>query len=298
MELNAANLTALFQAVKTNYLKGRKRALRKHEVLSSIIPSSTGGEILPINLMTGKMREWIGPRLVNHLNNLLLPVLNKPYEYTVAIPRDRVDDDQYGIYSGVMSEQAGYAAEQLWDDLLFGAMIANANWVDGKPFFAADRVYGKNTIKNYVTDALTPASYDAARLTMRSYLDPDGNPLQVNPDTLVVGPKLETMGKKILENEYWYDGTDKVQVQNPYKGTAKLEVCPALVGDADDYWFLLANGEPMRAFAVIKRKDGEMVRQDRPTDECAFTNGELLYGANSRGAACGVLPHLAYHGRV
>jgi phage major head subunit gpT-like protein len=296
MELNQATLSTLFRAVKTNYLRGRELAKQLHTDLSTIITSTTGGEIIPVDLLSGRMREWIGARLVNHLNTLAVTAINKPYEFTVEIPKTAIDDDQYGLYTDVMAKQSGFAAAGLWDELMFAAMIANGTWVDGAAFFVANRKYGKNTINNITNGALTPATFDNARQTMRAYLDQSGKSLKVNPDTLVVGAKLETMGRRIVENAFWYDGTDKVQIENPYKGLAKLVVSDELVGDYDDYWFLLDNRQPLRPFAVVKREDGTMARQDRAEDDCVFTNGVIRYGANSRGVAVGVLPHLAYAG--
>jgi phage major head subunit gpT-like protein len=296
MELNQANLSTLFRAVKANYLKGRELAKQLHTDLATIITSTTGGEIIPVDLLSGRMREWIGARLVNHLNTMVVTAINKPYEFTVEIPKTAIDDDQYGLYTDVMAKQSGFAAAGLWDELMFAAMIANGNWADGAAFFVANRKYGKNTINNITNGALTPATFDTARQTMRAYLDQAGKSLKVNPDTLIVGPKLETMGRRIVENAFWYDGTDKVQIDNPYKGLAKLVVSDELVGDYDDYWFLLDNRQPLRPFAVVKREDGTMARQDRAEDDCVFTNGVIRYGANSRGVAVGALPHLAYAG--
>jgi phage major head subunit gpT-like protein len=298
MELNRANLNMLFTSVKTNYLKGRISAKKAYLALATIITSSAAIEAIPALIGTAKMREWIGPRLVKNLETQMVIATNKKYEYTVGIPDTAIADNQFGFYTDTLSQQVGFASEQVWDDMLFAAIIANANWVDGAAFFLAARKYGKNTIKNIVSGALTSTTYQTARQEMMSYVDKEGNSLQVMPDTLVVGPALETMAKRIVENEFWYDATDKVQVRNPFFGTAKVVICNEFVGNYINYWLLLDNSKPLKAFALIKRQEGEIVRQDKPTDEPVFTEGEIRYGAAARGCAVGVLPHLAYLGAV
>lgn len=74
--------------------------------------------------------------------------------------------------------------------------------------------------------ALDSLSYDSARAAMRALRGEQGRPLGINPDTLVVGPSLESAGRMLINSELIADGG--AGVSNPWKGTAKLIVTPWL----------------------------------------------------------------------
>ena len=70
---------------------------------------------------------------------------------------------------------------------------------------------------------LTPDTYAAARRKMMGIRGDRGRLLGVMPDLLVVPPELETEARKLLNSENADAGAS-----NPWKGTAKLIVCPYL----------------------------------------------------------------------
>jgi phage major head subunit gpT-like protein len=75
--------------------------------------------------------------------------------------------------------------------------------------------------------ALTPASYAAARAAMMSRFRSDGTPLPVTPSLLVVGPGLEDAARSVLTSETVVEGG--VAVSNRWKGTAELLMTPWMV---------------------------------------------------------------------
>jgi phage major head subunit gpT-like protein len=70
---------------------------------------------------------------------------------------------------------------------------------------------------------LDAAHYAAARVAMQSYRGDEGRLLGVRPDTLVVGPALETAARTLIGNSL-NDGGGT----NPWFGTAKLLIAPWL----------------------------------------------------------------------
>ncbi len=306
MKTTTTVMESLFTSFNTKLQDGFGRgeaAASRFLTYCMVLTSSTAMETYAWLAMLGSMRKWIGPRLADKAVKQAMIVVNDDYENTVRVNRNDIDDDKLGIYP-VLFDQMGYDAKLLWPRLAVAAMVENANWLDGNAFFLASRKYGKNTIKNYVTDALTAESYAAARQTMMGYVGYDGNTLNVMPDTLIVGPALEKTAKDIVVNTKIVvsiatgDGskTQPAVIDNMLAGTVKLVVDPLLVGAAANYWFLGACNGPVKPVAVQKRKEGALIRWDKDSDTCVKDNNENHYGLHYRGAACLTLPHLMYAG--
>ena len=85
------------------------------------------------------MREWLGDRVVNGMATHGYTIRNKSFEMTVGVPRPAIEDDQYGIYSPMMSEM-GRAAAAHPDQLGF-QLLKNGSATlcyDGQYFFDTD----------------------------------------------------------------------------------------------------------------------------------------------------------------
>ena len=73
---------------------------------------------------------------------------------------------------------------------------------------------------------LDSAHYNAARAAMRALKGENNLPLGINPDTLVIGPSLESAGRTLINSELVPVGG--AGVSNPWKDTAKLIITPWL----------------------------------------------------------------------
>jgi phage major head subunit gpT-like protein len=96
---------------------------------------------------TTKFREWLGDRVVQALESHSYTIVNKNFEDTVAIDRNDIEDDTYGVYEPII-EQLGWDTKVHPDMLLF-AMIkdavanpSNVSGFDGQPFFSATHPVG------------------------------------------------------------------------------------------------------------------------------------------------------------
>lgn len=316
MDINRANMNALFtgysEAFKTAFAAVNTNTYQRFSM-----EISAGAQIMdyPFLEAFGGMREWIGDRQIKNISSKKLSVAEKPYEDTVNVKKRDIETDKYGVYTPLIA-QLGESAARLWDDLVYEALVANGAWLDGSAFFGTTRKYGKNTISNYTTSALsgctfasgsvTAGTYRTARVAMMSYKGHGDKPLGVIPNLLVVGPKLEATAKMILQGQSIPGSVatgestyvSGLPVANPDYGTAELVVSPALVGAYDDYWFLFDTRSVVKPVIVQKGKEPVLVRMDRDTDENAFMRGEFLYGTEAYGAAALAFPHLAYGGFV
>jgi phage major head subunit gpT-like protein len=123
MEISANNLTTLFTGFDTIFQKGFEQAPSYYEKICSVVPSSTSQTIYPWLGRTTGFREWVGDRVMQALEAHAYTIVNKTFEDTVGIERERIEDDQYGVYAPVI-EQLGWDARTHPDQLIFGMMKA------------------------------------------------------------------------------------------------------------------------------------------------------------------------------
>ena len=223
------------------------------------------------------------------------------FEDTVSVPRNSVEDDQYGLYTPLMSSMGVEGGDEaLWIERALAALNANGNWVDGKPFFFATRKYDKQAINNTTNVALSSDALTAAIAAMQNYKGPEGLPLNVVPVYLVVNPANRTAAWNLVKNTLQPQkavtgDTAGAATQNPLLGQALLRTHPSVTGNN---WFLLGVKAGIKPVCVQKRREAALVALDRPNDQNVFWQKEFVYGADARGEAFLSLPHLAYGGLV
>lgn len=295
MDINAKNLGDLFKGFQLLFKRGVETVDKAYLKFTMEINSTTAVEIFPWLNTIGPMKEWLSDRDIENISSDKLEVKNRKFEKTIGVSRDSLEDDQYGVYSPVVTD-LGYEAESLWGNLAEEALAAGniTKWADGKTFFATDRKYGKQTINNKGTAELSTEAFDAALLAMRQYKGHKGSKLKVKPTLLVYGPENRTTAFNIVKNELIVQAAGTVgagSIKNPNFGAVELLELDGLGKE----WFLLDCSRPYKPVAVQKRRVAELIAKDDPkTSDHAFMRDEYLYGASARGEAFLTMPHLAY----
>jgi phage major head subunit gpT-like protein len=304
MEINRANLDNLFQSYSTAFNGGFTEATPAEGKPNAVkidrfsMRASVGGaatvhgwlETLP------RLEKLVGTRQVKNLSSKTMTVRNDEYANAVGVKRNDIADDQYGLYAPLI-RALGVQARRLWQRLALEALITGGNWADGAAFFGTTRTYGANAISNKTTSALDETTFAAAVQAMRSYKDSEGEPLEVEPMVLLVGPKLEKTAFDLVKNTLKTAGTGKGgAVQNWAAGIVELQVSNRLVGAYDDYWFLLGESAGLQPVFIQEREQPKLESQDDDGSDAAFLNREFRYGVSARGASFLTLPHLAYAG--
>ncbi len=297
MDISRKNMDFLFKSFNMNFASGIERVPDSWQKFCGTIQSGTAANVYPFLEQFGGMREWIGERQLKNVSTRKIEVVNRDFEDTVIIPRNDIEDDQYGIYSTLIA-QMGYNAGKIWQDLAVEALMSNPSWIDDTAFFSSGRVYGDSPIANNSTAVLSAESYAAARRSMMEYRGHNGRNLGIVPDLLIVGPKNEAAAFAILK--------DRLQLRelsagvgatdNPWNGSAELLVLPELSGDAEDLWFLAAANGILKPLFVQQRKQPSLVCLDGENDENVFCRKEYVYGADARGEAFLAFPHLIFRG--
>lgn len=277
MIVNSQTLQGMYIGFNTLFNKAFSEATPLYQQVATVTPSATDAETYAWLGDIPGMREWIGDREVQNLSSADYTIHNKPFELTIGIGRDAVEDDKIGLYRPSV-EMLAYAASMYPDKLVFDLMSKGFTNLcyDGKPFFSNDHKVGKTNVTNMGTAKLTPESYKAARAAMASQKNSKGQPLGILPNLLVVPPALEGAAMDILKAEIILGST------NTLRGTAEPLVVPQL-SVSDTSWFLLDTKRPIRPFIFQERRKPEFVAQVDPKDPSVFSSKTYLYGVDARG---------------
>lgn len=139
MLINRANLAALYQGYNTAYQNAFTGAPSTFERIAMVTPSTTSREMYPWLGLTTRFREWIGDRVLQNLTAHNFTIENKSFENSIAVGRDQIADDQYGVFTPAAA-QMGQDAKQHPDELTYGMLKAGTSEIcyDGQYFFDTD----------------------------------------------------------------------------------------------------------------------------------------------------------------
>lgn len=137
--INAALLAAITTGFKTVFNGVLSQAPGQHKLVATVVPSNTKVQTYPWLGTIPNMREWLGDRVIHGLRAHGYSITNKPFELTIGVDRDDIEDDQYGVY-GPMIEELGRSAAAHPEQLVFGALAGGhaAVCYDGQNFFDTD----------------------------------------------------------------------------------------------------------------------------------------------------------------
>lgn len=282
MIVNQASLRGLNVSYSAAYNKAFDGVKSTYEKIATTVPSTTAETNYKWLGKIPQMREWVGEREIQSLSAYDYIIKNKKFEMTVSVPRDDIEDDQYGIYTPLFANM-GESAAQHPNTLCFGALKKGfkEKCYDGKPFFAEDHASGeggKQKVSNFSHEKLDADSYKAARASMMSITGDKGNSLNLVPNLLVVSPTNEDAGRLILEADQ-INGTTNV-----LKGTAELLVETELA-DMPKAWFLLCTNRFLKPIIFQNRKKIKMVSLTKDDDVNVFLRDEFIWGADGRSNA-------------
>jgi phage major head subunit gpT-like protein len=288
MIVDAASLTDIRNSVNTRFQAGITGGPAPwYGRLAMTIPSATRTNTYAFMDKLPKFREWVGERVVNHLVSRAYAITNRKWEHTLGIPRDDIEDDQYGLY-GAYAEMAGQQARKHPDDLVLDVLLNGKTKLchDGQYFFDTDHPVNIDDPSAGVQANLitakplgTDGNLEAVRAQMQLFKGADGRVLGINPRLLIVPPQLETTAKKLVVAEQGANGATNVN-----KGTAEVLVIPEL-GAEPTTWYLADVAMPIKPFVFQERQAVEWVEKFDLSDDNVFKQDEFLFGGRMRNAA-------------
>lgn len=152
MIVNISTLTDLFRGYQTAFegaLEAGPPILWQE--IAMLVNSSGYGENYAWLGEDPKLRKWIGPRQVQRLAAHRYTIDNEPYEATIGVNRDDIEDDRLGVYT-TRAVQMGLSARMWPDEVVFALLELGISSVcyDGQFFFDIDHPVG-NEADGYVS---------------------------------------------------------------------------------------------------------------------------------------------------
>jgi phage major head subunit gpT-like protein len=152
MIINDDNIAFLNTSYRASYQRAFKGVTPLWPRFSTTVPSATKTNLYAWMGQFPSFREWLGDRQVLSVKANGYSIDNVPYESTVGVPRDDIEDDQWGGF-GALMEEMGLSAAQFPDIQLFNLLNDGFAQLcyDGQPFFDADHpvgIPGQNAIQS------------------------------------------------------------------------------------------------------------------------------------------------------
>jgi len=296
----------MFTSFSVQYQTGYTMAQPWWDQMATLVPSTAELNTYGWMAKLPRLRKWVGERVLTNVAAHAYSLINDDYELTAEVPRNKIQDDSYGVYGPILAD-IGMSAKKWPDDLLYAVLRAGQTTpcFDGQNFFDPSHPIDMNntdlgTYANYTASGLplTPDNYQLARTRMMAFKGEDNKEMGIIPDLLVVPPQLESIGKLILFADLIaaspLAGVASVGGQtNIFKGSAKLLVVPELSIDPGT-WYLLCTSRPIKPFVFQQRQAPIFQAFQSPNDLSVFFRKKFVYGVDARGAAGYTLPFLAY----
>lgn len=301
MDITPSNLAALFQGFDMRLQEALKDAPRVYEKYTMVIPSTTTTLILPWLQLFPQMREWLGPRVANNYVEQSIAITNKKWELTAEIDRTQIEDDQFGIFSTAparIAREVNALVDKQLALLIESASGAGPTGYDNVAFFSTSHPADPSgavsgTVSNWYDSThtgsvaldLTPTNVATIRAAMLKQTGPDGLPLGIVGDTLLVPPELEIKARQAA-NALFYPtsiGGAAGPVSNVFAGAYDVVVNPYLTDTTS--WYMLSTKGGIMPFIWSDRMPAEYSMITDPNHPYVFANDKFTIGVRRRGAA-------------
>lgn len=292
MIITSAAIRAINKGFKSLYMDAYQGGPAKVPEFAMRTTSASAEEIYGWLGAVPGMRELLGEIVIRNLSEHAYAIKNKIFESTIGVKRENIERDKLGVYTPLITAM-GASARQHPDELLANALLAGFTTLcyTGKNFFDLNHEPKKGGTKfsNKGTKKLSAANFEIARTNIKNRKNAEGRPMNLGTDLrLIVSPTNESLGRQILIADTIPGGGTNVN-----KGTATLEVWPLLAA-SEDAWFLVENGQPVKAFIYQVEKETEFNSLTDPESEHVMLRQEFLHQAYGRYNVGGGLPELAY----
>lgn len=139
MLINAANLAALRTGFSTAFQNGLDQAPSQWTRVATDVRSTQKEQKYGWLGKVPNVREWIGPRAIQNLEQHDYAIKEKPFELTIGVDRDDVETDNLGIYTPMFTEM-GRSTGAFPDTLIFALLKAGftTECYDGQNYFDTD----------------------------------------------------------------------------------------------------------------------------------------------------------------
>ena len=211
------------------------------------------------------LQAWSGNRQFKALTAQSASVTLETWEKSFEIDWVRYISDPAGMAKLIDGALAQVAAEL--DKLVYDKLLAatGTTGYDGTAYFSASHTVGAGTVGNYSTDSFTEAAVRAQILAMKLIKDDKAEPIGIEPNILVVGPRHMHKAKEIFNAEVRFVGLSASGVEattsvlaattipNVWIGEVTVVESKRLAGASTQYhWFLFDTTKADKPIALVQ----------------------------------------------
>ncbi len=279
MLINAENLRAITRGFRALIKDEMPKVKPIYQRIAMVVSSTGSSENYSFLADLGLMDEWKGDRTKSNLQAHDFEIKNKDWQKSVSVHKNDIEDDKLGLIEPKIRTIA-YAPERTRDKIIIDLLVNGFSSVksyDKKAFFSASHDSGSNL----GTVEFSDVNYAAALEAMMAQVDDEGEPLDVYPDILMVGPGNWDKARKVIK-AVQIEGTTNV-----YQNEVEVIRVPRF---KNGEWVLLDCRWPIRPLILQNRS----LTEPRFIVEPGENMPEGLFGNDGRFNAGVTLHQLAY----
>jgi phage major head subunit gpT-like protein len=160
MIINLETIQNLTTALSAAYQEGLPLADVSYQDVATIVASTTRSNTYAWLGSMPSMRKWVGDRIIKELVGHSYTLENQDYEATIAVDRNDIEDDNFGLFKPLAQDLAfegqTFKSRLLWDLLADGE---NQDGYDGEPFFSTTHPDGNGGTQSNLIAGANPAWY-------------------------------------------------------------------------------------------------------------------------------------------
>ena len=302
MQINAQTMQDLFSTFSAKFRDGMQRG-RLPTVADSTLAANlirfkdicfkvtSGGESEVHSWLKQVIgfKEWVGDRVATMIETDGIRVINRFFHETVSIPREKIEDDQVGVYGELISAMGGEASDDAFPlDLCIDALRFPETWADGVAFFsAAGRSFGANVICNDLANAdLTRANLKTASGYLMGYLGENNLPFNVLPAMVLCGNQAFFKANSLYKNQLIVEGA--ATTSNDVQGMIPPKFHPRL--EPNEWYVVGLRGGFLPLCFQERRPISSLIQLINPSDPNVFWQRQFVYGCDGRAAGFSPFP--------
>jgi phage major head subunit gpT-like protein len=294
MQVNQANIALIANNLRVIFVDAIQGSAPQWSQLAMKVSSNGAVNIYHWLAALPGMKKFVGKAQIKNVGANKWQIANEPWEDTIGLKEEDIERDTLGLYNPLVASM-GVASAEHPDELIADLLLNGFTEKDytGKNFFDTNKKHNPDDNKagvfsNKGTKKLSVANYSEAKAALKSIKNGEGRPMGLGRKLqLVVSPKNEDLGRKILKADLVAGGESNVQ-----KDTAELVVYNRL-GDSDA-WFLMEAGLPFRPIIFQEEVPVKLLSLNKPDDSYVIVNHEFLFQAYGRYNAGYGLPQLIW----
>ncbi len=249
--------------------------------LATTVPSGAASEKYGWLGDVPVVKEWIGEKTAESIEDYDYTILNKDWYNAVEIDRNELDDDQMGIILPriqMLAQSLAWYKTEMIENLVVNG-ITNLAY-DGAAFFANRTAPNDNLLAGTgPSQAQIKADINTARIAMMRFTSDQGRVMRLRGNVIVCPPEMEGDFLEVVTSQTPPTATNN-GVANPVRTWIDQVISLPALTDVND-WYMFATQYPLKPFIFQDRRPVSTVLDDTQVK----SNRKLIYSGEMRGNA-------------